>query len=411
MTDPTNNSEEIIKKLSRRNMLRDSVITATGVAILPSFLSSCTKDAWQYIHGHGGKGVGEDPPPLSNFELRTAARNLLYMKDWVTDLYILTGKYEEIVFKLLKSGEKPKEWNDFILNIFTEIANGILEAAAVVAEVELPGAGAAIAIAVENIKQWTSDDKPNNLEAEFAEFENAHLQMQIAIENMLSTLADATDDYKNLREGWPGEIELNGKKYTLRDLAGSQFPNIDASFPETNKGEAYAKLKTAAYDRFRKYIWNVMFIKAGEMTYSAAWTIGPADLGPWGADATPTYYGRETHYKDYPATYLRGYRQAFFENWVFRYWYWTFDGLELSATAAKELFKDDTPEHIINPDGLFLRSYVFKQFHTKKPDFFGYHELRKDTESVGDDTGNGYAFDVPDNYEFTGGDFLMLTIH
>ncbi|MEO5889363.1 MAG: hypothetical protein ABIQ31_03880 [Ferruginibacter sp.] len=53
MTDPTINTKEILNKLSRRKLLRNSAITATGAVLLPSFLAGCTKDVWDVLHGHG----------------------------------------------------------------------------------------------------------------------------------------------------------------------------------------------------------------------------------------------------------------------------------------------------------------------------------------------------------------------
>ena len=52
MTDLTNNSEEEApKKLSRRNMLRDSALTAAGTVLLPPLITGCTKEAWDILHG------------------------------------------------------------------------------------------------------------------------------------------------------------------------------------------------------------------------------------------------------------------------------------------------------------------------------------------------------------------------
>ncbi|GAB3280469.1 hypothetical protein GCM10027347_55620 [Larkinella harenae] len=342
--------------------------------------------------GTGGPG----DVPLTNFELYSAAQNLLHMNAWVEDVYLFTGNYEQYVLAILKSGEKPTEWKDFVIDILTEIAIGILEVAAG----EIPGAGPAIAIAGENIKHWTSSDNPANLDAEFAEFKLGHLQMQKAISDMLLKLADETDDYKNLRDGFKTNIEFNGQKYSLRDLANSQFPTKD-------KGVEYTDLRTAAFDRFRKYIWNVMIMKAGTMTYSALWSRS--------GDAydSPTQYARDVHYSDsrYKSTYLRGWYDWWGGLFYYRYFYFKFDDRELSPEAAKELFKDDTPGHIINPDGLFTRDYVFKQFHKESPDWFGYYELRKDLlKTKGSTSGDkSFGFDpTADNVVFTGGDFPML---
>lgn len=90
-----------------------------------------------------------------------------------------------------------------------------------------------------------------------------------------------------------------------------------------------------------------------------------------------------------------------------------FDGKYLSTEAAQELFIDDTPGHIMNPDdkgspktGLFPRDYVFKQFRTKKVDFGGYFDLAK--EGVAACTGSKALDESTYNYEFTGGSFPQL---
>lgn len=329
--------------------------------------------------------------PLTPSELKSAAQNLLHMNAWTQDLYPFCIEYELAVYALLKSGEKPTNWTDFIIDVFVDIAIGLLEAASV----ENPFAEPAIAILGASIKQWISaSERPAVLDGRFAEFALGHNRMQKAISDTLLILADETDNYKNLREGWKGEIEFNGKKYTLKDLANSQFPTLD-------KGKEYTSLRTVAYDQFKKHLWNVMFIKAGSMTYSAYWSIPVFSK-------TPSKYGRDIHYKDYPATYLRGWYEHVGLRYYFRYWYFTFDGRELSTEAAHELFKDDSPQNIINPDGLFNRDYVFKQFHTEKPDFFGYHELRKDASEF-PKYDNELDFDLPDDFVFTGGDFPILT--
>ncbi|HUP12499.1 MAG TPA: alkaline phosphatase D family protein, partial [Niastella sp.] len=56
-------SEEILKKLSRRKFLRNSAIAATGVALLPSFITGCHKDDYPKFEGQGFKeGVGSFDP-------------------------------------------------------------------------------------------------------------------------------------------------------------------------------------------------------------------------------------------------------------------------------------------------------------------------------------------------------------
>jgi hypothetical protein len=48
MTDPTNKSEDMLKKLSRRNWLRNAAIAATSAVVLPSLLTGCTKEQWNH---------------------------------------------------------------------------------------------------------------------------------------------------------------------------------------------------------------------------------------------------------------------------------------------------------------------------------------------------------------------------
>src|SRR4051794_15347935 len=56
-------SEEILKRLSRRKFLRNSVLAATGAALLPSFLSGCHKDEIPLIQGQGfTEGVASFDP-------------------------------------------------------------------------------------------------------------------------------------------------------------------------------------------------------------------------------------------------------------------------------------------------------------------------------------------------------------
>ena len=166
------------------------------------------------------------------------------------------------------------------------------------------------------------------------------------------------------------------------------------------------------YVAFQKHIWNAMFLYAGRMEvhnsntfYEDASKIVPRD------------YAEKVHYPNYKATYLRGYfyRSAVIVSNIYFYFasfYFTFDGLELSEEAAQVLFKDDWPGHIINPKGLFNRDYVFKQFHTKKPDFLGYFEIRKDAErgSCMNDRSCAYFDLEADNYDFTAGEFPQLIV-
>ena len=64
MTDPTNNSNDILKKPGQRNWLRNAAMAATGALVLLLFLTGCTKEQWNHLGGHlpgGGLGGAQDP--------------------------------------------------------------------------------------------------------------------------------------------------------------------------------------------------------------------------------------------------------------------------------------------------------------------------------------------------------------
>lgn len=291
--------QNTLNQLSRRQWLRDTALAATSVVIVPSMLTGCSdyRIPPALAVGPGMGGVKEDDLPLTPSELKAAAQNLLRMNAWVEDVYRYTGEYEQYVIDLVKSGQTPPSgYKNFIISILTDIAVGIIGAAAGVTVVER-AIGAALAITSENIRKWTSGALPPTLDAEFAEFKLGQLQMRKTMSDLLLKLADETDNYRSLREGWKEAIEFNGKMYTLRDLANSQFPTVQ-------EGTAYVALRTAAYDRFKKYIWNLMIMKAGSMTRSDHWVVryDPPRVN------SPTQYGREFFYKEpyNQSRYLRG---------------------------------------------------------------------------------------------------------
>src|SRR5690606_41589450 len=110
-------------KLSRRKWLRGAAITATGAVVAPSLLIGCSdSDEVRPV-------LGGTPPLLSHEEYQQAASNLIYMNAWVTDLYVMTGNYEQYVLHSLLGGKKPTDWKDFTLGILTHIADGLLHAA------------------------------------------------------------------------------------------------------------------------------------------------------------------------------------------------------------------------------------------------------------------------------------------
>jgi hypothetical protein len=156
-------ADDILKKLSRRKWLRDSTITATGVALLPSFLTGCHKDVWDKVKEHIPGGLGSEPSiPLTDFELYSAAQHLLKMNDWFADVYSETGNYEQYVIAELQAGDPIAEYKDFVINVLTNIALGIMEAAAIATEVTLPFVGPVFAIAAEFIGQWGGGGAPGN---------------------------------------------------------------------------------------------------------------------------------------------------------------------------------------------------------------------------------------------------------
>lgn len=185
---------------------------------------------------------------------------------------------------------------------------------------------------------------------------------------MLTDLKGKDDNYAILRNKWHEVFVFRGNNYTVSDLALET-----THFPAEEDGHHFTKMLNAAYDSFRRHIWNVMFIKCAKMYYSYYWAI------PW--NQSPTRYARETHYPNYPTTYLRGKPDAlYFGTWEFYYIYFMIDGKYLSDLAAKELFMDDAPGFIINPKGLFSRDYVFKQFYREKPDFHGFLDITKNDD-------------------------------
>src|ERR1700712_2006414 len=132
-------------------------------------------------------------PNLTTIDLKEAADNLTRLRAWVTDLYPLCIEYEEAVFHALGSTKQNGSWTNFIIDIFIDVAIGLLAAAAIAAEG--PAAIPALAFLSSVLHDWGfGKDKPNNLPAFFAVFEIGHQQMQFAIEQQLSALVDPTSN-------------------------------------------------------------------------------------------------------------------------------------------------------------------------------------------------------------------------
>ena len=242
MNFPSNKPGEPYKKYSRGQFLRESVITASGIALLPSILSGCKKYVFDPGsgpgHGYGsgyGAGWGGIPTPA---DLQNAAANLTRMRAWITDLYPLSIEYELAVFELLDSTRQNENWANFIGNIFIDIAVGIAGAVAVASGGSL--AMPAFACFAAFLKDWgLGKETPPDLAGTFGEFAIGHNKMQFEIEQKLSSLVDPANNYNNLLTQWTNVIEFNGKSYTLKDLANSTFPDLGDEYNQLQKRGIY----------------------------------------------------------------------------------------------------------------------------------------------------------------------------
>lgn len=395
MTLPSNNSDELSKKFSRGKFLRDSAITASGIILLPSIFSSCKKFVFEPGSGHGhgyGSGYGAGlggVPTLA--DLQNAAANLTRMRAWITELYPLSIEYENAVFLLLDSTKQNENWANFIGNIFIDIAVGIAGAVAVASGGSL--AMPAFACLAAFLKDWgLGKETPPNLAGTFAEFEIGHNKMQFEIEQKLGSLVDPTNNYSNLLTQWANVIEFNGKSYTLKDLANSKFPGL---------GDEYNLLQAEANTYFKKSLWNLVIMKC--CTYYENYHL----FNETPHDKPGTFYSfiQNTFYPQNKGVYVRAKWQGEEwdgdDDWTYVYYNLGIGGYPFPDKAAAVLFMDDTPGHIINPDGLFNRSYVFEQFSITKPEFLfdemaSYPNYGTDTNSNNND------------WNFTGGLFPRL---
>src|SRR4051812_33365375 len=104
---------DILKQLSRRKLLRDAAIAATGAVLLPSFITGCSKDndapATPIIVG----GV-----EYTLDDLALAAANLIRLRDWYNVLYPKCIEYEDVVFHALASTKTNGNWTNFIVDVF-----------------------------------------------------------------------------------------------------------------------------------------------------------------------------------------------------------------------------------------------------------------------------------------------------
>ncbi len=263
-----------------------------------------------------------------------------------------------------------------------------------------------------------SENRSHDLDGVFADFKTGQDKLFFAVRDALLTLADETKTgpvrYKNLRDKWTQEIDFNGKKRPISDLAM-------ADFPSDKQGAAYVALLNGAMGQYRKYFWNVMFIKAGELVTE--------DLKFDYYDSPgkhATTYAIE-RYEEHPGDYIRAYYYppnfaGELDGFYYKRWYFKFDGRELSPKAAAEVFQDSIPGKWINPDdkgnpttGLFPRDYIFKQFVREKTNFklgsplrvgsYFYYQIRNDfgLGSCGKTDACAYLDANEPEYVFTGG--------
>lgn len=222
------NPEDILKNLSRRKMLRDSAMAATGAVLLPSFLTGCRKeDLEEFLKRHPKRGPRA--VALTPDELKAAADNLNRMRDLLNDLYQTAFDYDEVVFLALSSTVTHQSWTNFIVNVFLDIAVAITIAVVATNPEVAPLVVPSLACLSAFLHDWgIGKNTPpglaplNNF---FAEYQGGHLQMKIALDEHLGFLTEETDNYANLRAAWQDPIKFNGGTYTLADLAKSVFPD------------------------------------------------------------------------------------------------------------------------------------------------------------------------------------------
>lgn len=360
--------------LSRRNWLRNAAMAATGVAVMPSLLTGCSDHILP-------PDTGIDDPSTSELYTK-AAQNLANMQAWYEELDKRNFKYVFYVYTTVKGGETPPaNWKDILIDVFVQIGIAFLEAATE----EIPGLGAAIAIAAGEYEKWGSEkSQGGTVDAAFGEYTKILLELYEKVDNSLSVLQDPSNNYANLKEAFKngGSIEFNGKKYTLSDLASSNFP--------AKGSQQFVSLLKPAELSFKRSLWNAITVKAGEMrTWDTSWSVYT-----YGSDPRKIIRDLYANNDDIPAAYFRGYYSNFWGRTYLREYTFYFDGRKLDADAAQELFKDDIRGHIINPAALFDRDYVYKQFHVQKPDFGDYCDVALEQSSD--------YYDCSD-FTFTGG--------
>ena len=247
MADINTNQEDIPNKVSRRYLLKNSAIAATGAVLLPSLITGCSKDT-NTPQGGGGLGGTQLTPD----QLKQTAANIAMYRQLIIEVYQLAFEYDSQVFTLLES-TKTNSWTNFSIDIIIDIAF-LLAAAGAIAS---GGAEAVPAIAFFSavLHDWGfgKATNPPSLTDTFVEFELGRIAMQSAIEDTLSDLADPGQDgtYSNLRAKGENPISFNGSSYTLEDLASRQF----------TLGDEYNKIKDTTFKEMKKAVWNLLIMK------------------------------------------------------------------------------------------------------------------------------------------------------
>ena len=350
----------MLKRVSRRYMLRNSAIAATGALILPSYLTSCKKED---VPNRGSVGSA---PQLSTADLALAAANLTRMRTWFTELYPLCIEYEDAVFHALASTKINSSWTNFIIDIFLDIAVAMAAAAAISSGAA--GAVPGFAFISSILHDWgLGKDIPTDLlDAEFASFEFGHVRMQFALEQQLSHLVDPKNNYANLVAAWTQDIDFNNGTYNIGDLAASSFPAL---------GDDYNALQAAAIINFQSALWKLVIMKCCTYQPWSTWNkrfyydIENDKANDQWRDLLA--YAREVMYPQNKGRYLRAMvydlgdrsKRIYMQSWSLG-----IGGNQFPDEACNQLFKDDTPgNNKYNPNGLFNRTYVFQQFALKKP--------------------------------------------
>ncbi len=261
------------------------------------------------------------------------------MKTWYVSVQLNTSNYETTVWMFLNSGQKPTDWNPIITSTIFKIFGALF--AMLTPPPFGPLVAAAFAIGSDIVNDWETGSKPPpRLDAAYADIAVAIDKMRDAMLLQLNNLADPGNHYYNLRDYFQkkgeGGINVGDKNYTLDDLVASNFPKEGT--------EAFGNIWIAAVIKQKQMIWRLLLTKAGKLNS------GGLDLYELKEEPnyTPTEFARDQFYRERKSGYLRGYYEKGY--YYLRAWYFEVDGKRLTDAAAKELFIDDTPGHIMSLD-------------------------------------------------------------